>query len=490
MTVRKLFFAISIASLVIAGCGADAGGNDGTDTQKPNTTDESDSPSETNSVPTTDPIGTSDTNDTGDTGTLTTTSDTTDTGSKNFVENFDVYTVAKSVSGAAFAVLADVDGNKVKDIVVSCFGPVSDLTMKGEVVMFSMGNNMSDWIKTTIVPKSINISFPNAVSVRNMDDDTDMDVFLPSGFLACQTNPLAGNCGALNWFEQTSGGWIRHSIVNNQPLFYHHAAFADLNDDGLEDFVTVGEKKPAGGASTAKVQVFFGDESDVRFSTSPKDIGPGLGSIPVLYDIDKDSDLDILSAEYFHNNAKNVSFAWYEQVTAPVGTDVGAWTRHVIADDLGPSIQLALVPGLYGDGVLRGVGTNHTNTLDSANAPESQVVVFDIPSDVKSKWSYTKISEGIVSQKSPFGAPQGAPGVFDVGDVDGDGDVDIAISGDGDNRVFVLEQISGGQWITHTMNENMGQAGAAIGDVDGDGKNEIVFTSYEQNIVRVYKWND
>jgi hypothetical protein len=490
MTKRRLFVLLNALSVVLIGCGDNGSGSDdtgsttsqGQDTEKGTDTHEA--------GPTSTEIST-DTHDTSESDTPSQTNDPIGTDPADYVQNFDRYTVAKSVSGAAFAVIADVNGNGVNDIVVSCFGPLSDLTMKGEVVMFSMGSSLNDWVKSTIVPKSINISFPGAVTVRDMDNDGDMDVFLPSGFLACQSNPLAGNCGALNWFEQTpDGGWIRHSIANNQPLFYHRALFADLNDDGLEDLLTVGEKKPAVGASSAKVQIFFGDNSDSRFSGTPVDIGPGLGSLPELFDIDGDGDLDILSAEYFHNNGKSVSFAWYEQIEAPSGNDPGTWTRHVIADDLGPSIQLTLVPNLYGDNVLRAIGSNHSNTNDNANAPESQVALFEIPSNVKSKWTYTKISQGIVSKKSPFGAPQGAPGVFAVGDVDGDGDLDVAVSGDGDSRVFLLEQVAPGQWRTHVMHDNMGQAGAAIGDVDGDGNNEIVFTSYEENIVQVFKWKN
>jgi hypothetical protein len=478
----------SVVSLALFGCGGNRDGSDDTSSNLPHGTEGSDSATDT-WTDSDHPTVTGDTADTAVTDTSSQTSDTADTTTVEYVDNFEMYTVAKTVVGAAFATIDDVDGDGVEDIVVSCFGPMSDPTMKGEVVMFSMGNNLTDWIKTTIVPKSINISFPNTAIVRNMDDDTDKDVFLPSGFLACQSNPLASNCGALNWFEQIQGGgWVRHGIVNDQPLFYHSAAFADLNKDGLEDFVTVGEKKPLVGASSAKVQVFFGVESDARFSTTPVELGLGLGSLPQLVDIDEDGDLDILSAEYFHNNAQNVSFAWFEQAAAPVGTDVGTWTRHVIADDLGPSIQIALVPNLYKDGVMRAVGTNHTNTKDNANSPQSQALVFDLPESVRSKWPYTKISEGIVSDKSPAGAPQGAPGVFALGDVDGDGDLDVAVSGDGDDRVFILEQTSAGKWKTHVMHETMGQAGVAIGDVDNDGQAEVVFTSYEKNTVRVFKW--
>lgn len=102
-------------------------------------------------------------------------------------------------------------------------------------------------------------------------------------------------------------------------------------------------------------------------------------------------------------------------------------------------------------------------------------------------WPRTPISFGMKSRAgSPF-APQGAPGVFDVGDVDVDGDLDVAVSGDGDPRVFWLEQSSNG-WFTHVVADSVGQAGGLrIADLDGNGTAELVVPVYEANAIYVFE---
>ncbi|HSN26031.1 MAG TPA: VCBS repeat-containing protein, partial [Kofleriaceae bacterium] len=68
-----------------------------------------------------------------------------------------------------------------------------------------------------------------------------------------------------------------------------------------------------------------------------------------------------------------------------------------------------------------------------------------------------------------------------------DGDLDIAVSGDGDAHVYWLEQTSSGQFATHVIEDQLGQAGGmVIGDVDGDGRPELVVTGYEDNVIYVY----
>ena len=75
---------------------------------------------------------------------------------------------------------------------------------------------------------------------------------------------------------------------------------------------------------------------------------------------------------------------------------------------------------------------------------------------------------------------QAAPGVFGRSDVDGNGDVDLAVSGDGDDRVFWLDQTEPGVFATHVQATAFGQAASgSIADLDGDGRAEIVFTSDE-----------
>ena len=151
---------------------------------------------------------------------------------------------------------------------------------------------------------------------------------------------------------------------------------------------------------------------------------------------------------------------------------------------------MAFVDNLYGDGVMRAIGANHTNTAKAMPDPqESAVYVFDKPSDPKQPWPKKQISQGIVSIPGTSMSVQLAPGIFGTGDIDGDGDIDIAVSGDGDPNVYWLEQIApAGTWLTHVLETGLEQAGGmVVTDLNGDGKNEIVVTGYIDNVVYVYE---
>jgi lipoprotein-releasing system permease protein len=133
-------------------------------------------------------------------------------------------------------------------------------------------------------------------------------------------------------------------------------------------------------------------------------------------------------------------------------------------------------------------GTNSANTSKMPPDPqESAILVFDKPAEPTKPWKKTQISKGIKSAPgSPF-SPQAAPGIFGHGDIDGDGDIDLLVSGDGDPRVFWLEQKAPGQWETHVLEKNLAQAGGmVVTDLDGDGKNELIVTGYEANSIFVY----
>jgi hypothetical protein len=476
---KKLFLALAAAVAAwgtAAGCGGGAGGSGaaGTDTD---TDTDADTDTDTDADTDTD-TGTDTDTDTG-TGTDDTPHITPD--------RFTRHVVDDALDGAAWASVGDVTGDGVPDLVISSFGSLISSMTGGSLSVYAAGADLDTWTKIDIAATDGQLKYPNQTSLADLDGDGDLDVVAPAGFLACEMGGLA-DCGALAWFENNGDGtaWTRHDVVayGAQAYYFHGVQLVDLDGDGIDDLVTVGETMTP---KSAMAMWFKGTAGEERFESTPREMGAGLGSLPDARDVDGDGDIDFASAEFYLDAA---SFAWMEQIEAPsVAEPNGVWERHVIDDAVGPAIQLRFVDDLFGDGVTRAVGSNHTNANDGD--PESAVYAYEIPGDpTATPWAEQMISTGIVSVPGTVMAPMAAPGVFDVGDIDGDGDLDVALSGDGDKKFYVLEQVSPGVFVTTVIEDPCGQAGGMkIVDLDGDGGNEIVVTSYEQNAVYVYEWN-
>lgn len=385
--------------------------------------------------------------------------------------------------------MTELDGDQKPEIVGVGFGAMAGIAVPvGEVNVYTRTGGLGSWSAAPVVSSAAGLNFPNSPTLSDVDGDGDLDAILPLGFLVCTAIPGGGPCGGLLWYEQDSGAWHPHTVVaKGAQLFYHHAEHVDFDGDGVKDLVTVGEAAGVFGApGRAETQWFKGTGTADRFESAPRKIGDGGGSVPTVTDLDGDGDLDVVSAQYF---VKDASFVWFERVAEPSsGAPAGTFVKHAIDTQSGVSILFQLVPDLYGDGVLRAIGANHTNTAKTPPDTATEgVFVFDLPADRAQPWARTPISFGIRSRPGSAFAPQGAPGVFDVGDVDGDGDLDVAVSGDGDPRVFWLEQSPNG-WFTHVVAEGVGQAGGLrIVDLDGNGTAELVVPVYEANAIYVYE---
>lgn len=236
---------------------------------------------------------------------------------EDFGANYEVHTLL-SRKAPAFATAGDVNADGHTDLIISHYSPMTDLQMTGELVLLK-GTGDLDNFKVTVLNNTL--KFPHKSTIRDVDGDGDMDIFHPSGFLACEANPLAGgSCGSIAWYENTGSKWKKHQVFGPKyKLFFWIGIFDDYDKDGFDDFITVGERKPMSGAMEAKVLLFKGTETAPYFSDEPIELAEGLGSIPTGRDIDNDGDMDIFSAEYFlpAKSYPQFSFAWYEQLAAP-----------------------------------------------------------------------------------------------------------------------------------------------------------------------------
>ena len=404
---------------------------------------------------------------------------------------FEKIVIDADAQGPAFSTVTDINGDGKLDVVVTRFGVVQlpDLP-KGQVTAYLQGETLEDWTATPIFDQSAGIYWPNDVEMHDIDGDGDLDALVGAGFLACEFVPSVGPCGSLTWFEQMGTSRKMHEIVPmGSELFYHAAVLTDLDGDGLDDLVTVGERRPApdsGEPDRAEIQWFKGNTTETRFETTPGVIGEGLGGLLNGRDLNGDGLMDFAASEFFAN--MGASFTWLEQLEAPsADAPNGLWQRHIIDDEVGPSIQMSFVENLLGDGRLFAVGSNHTNTAKTPADPwESAIYMYEVPADPNATWERTKISEYIESVPGLPTSPQAAPGIFGWGDAEMDGDIDIIVSGDGDPNIYLLAQ-DDGAFTTWVLDKDIPQAGGQkIIDLNNDGKSELIVTGYENNAVYLY----
>jgi len=424
------------------------------------------------------------------------------------IDSTGKYVVDSSATGAAFNRIEDVDGDGLKDIVLSQFG--TQPAYQGEVAIYYNKTygipKYYDFQKKVLFDVNENVCFPNETTIYDIDNDGDMDIFTPSGFIPC-TLPFATSDYGFVWFEQKNNKWMRHDLVaygqklsgEAHQLFFHKAEIADIDQDGIMDLVTVGEiflpPNPAQGqfapVAVAKTFWFKGNNSNDRFESTPYLIGNAGGGLPSTYDVDNDGDLDIISAQYFGFFKTPGSFIWFENN----GTDSN-WPLHIINGPMfGPSIQFSVIENLFGDGVDRFIGANHVNTnpLNPPSGPPPPAglheAVYLLNSPLPNGfWPFSVLTNIMQSRPNSDGSLQLAPGVFDSGDIDGDGDIDIVVSGDGDPNIYVIEQVSPGSFETVILDSNMGQAGVSVGDLNDDGIDEIVVSSFDQNTIAIYNY--
>lgn len=436
--------------------------------------------------------------------------------------------VDTGIQGASFTVVGEIfDGEQ--NLVTSGFGALGPGGLPvagGTLQVYRPRANLADWRKVTVFGSSADVIFPNQPTISDVDEDGDADIIVPAGNFFESAGGV--NRGSLTWWENTgpTTPFVRHNILTEQAWSYHGVQHVDFDGDGIRDIITVGEQgRVAGNQTDDDVQTqFLKGRADLSFD-APISLGDVGGSLPVVYDVDGDGNLDIITSQYFDTGATaedtgRATFLWLERGDDGVaGLSAGDFTPRTIAT-LGPTaagrgvgmgFQIRPVPNFRGPGTVSWIGTNHTNRCLQPYLASEQVLEFVPPADPTQQWSLTTLStpatsaptcpteytngtlpifpgEDITSRAS-YG--QGAPGVFGYGDIDGDGDVDLLVSGDGDRRLFWIEQLADGKTLQHTLTapgEEFGQAGGAVvADLNGDQVAELVFSSFDRNALAIWR---
>ena len=165
----------------------------------------------------------------------------------------------------------------------------------------------------------------------------------------------------------------------------------------------------------------------------------------------------------------------------------------LLASNQGPGFSIVPAENFRGDGVTRWIATNHTNKNipfpPFSLYPEPSVYEFTPGADPTQPWAVETVSTP-GSFPVTGGPGQASPGAAAVGDLNGNGLNDIAVAGDGSRAVYWLEQQADGTFVTNKLSDSDGfgqNGGPVVADLNRSGTNEIVFSSFDQNSVAIWR---
>lgn len=461
--------------------------------------------------------------------------------------------VDTAVTGAAFTALGEVFPGE-KNIITSGYGALTNGVPAGggTLQVYRPGKDLGDWDKVEVFGASEEIIFPNRPTVTDMDGDGLNDIVLPSGYFF-DTNPAkqggSQSRSAITWWKNlgvdakgVARGFTRHDIVTGVGPSYHGVDLVDLDGDGVRDILTTAE---AGNVADNQ------DDDVVRLEylrglggnafAAPVTLAEGLGgSHPVAHDVDGDGRLDVVSSQYFnlsYTDGSDASFLWFRQhgEVGESGLSAAHFEAHTIATagTAGFGFQIQPVVGFREPGKVSWIGTNHQGrcfvqrvlkwVIDDIQVDVPEMVMEFVPGDdLTQPWEMRELSVPENRAADPItcaddfqynpstlihptdhitarsSGGQAGPGVFGHGDLDGDGDVDLAVSGDGDRRLFWIEQTGAATsgpdstpgTTLHTLTspgEVFGQSGGAVvDDLNDDGVPDMVFSSFDTSTVAIW----
>ncbi len=387
--------------------------------------------------------------------------------------------------GSSYLHPADLDGDGYSEFLLTMLsegvdplgGGTPPLAFGGAYVLRRQGSaaagELGAWTTDVAFDRSERIGCPNSSELFDVDGDGVGDWVIGAGFLL---KPQ----GKIVWMKGAAGGSFgppQQIAVPDSTCWYHVALPLDIDGDKDNDFVTschVGDvNDPSSGPSRVE---WFENDGKGRFESHR--IGDGGGSLVSLYDLDADGDLDVIAPQFFGPE----SMVWYEQTGASGGT----WAKHLINNTTGRGFIVKFAD-MNGDGKLDMLYGNHNN--EEAADPKNKVMGiywFEIPAASKvaklPNWDEYKhtVFEGFSVDGTGNADSAGAPGMLNVGDIDGDCDMDVTASGDGDLGLYVFIQQDKGfekvELYRDSSNANSGEQ--HLVDLDGDGDLDVVWAVF------------
>ena len=219
----------------------------------------------------------------------------------------------------------------------------------------------------------------------------------------------------------------------------------DMDGDGDADIV-------AGGGQALYVYENRGSSEDwIRHGSLDGTERIGANGA-VIFDVDRDGDLDVVSAQY------RSTLGWWDN---PGGAlDSALWAYHVLDEGSDFFAHDIVLADLDQD------GRPEEFIYGLHREPEVRLQWFRPGGDPRRVWNRTTIEPGREELDVHYAG-------IDTGDVDADGDVDIAFS----NGWYEARSDRGDAWQWHQMTEIRGISNDLLRDLNGDGRLDLILSA-------------
>ncbi|MDP3939229.1 MAG: VCBS repeat-containing protein, partial [Deltaproteobacteria bacterium] len=359
--------------------------------------------------------------------------------------------VTSADDGARAVIAADADSDGDLDL-------LSASNVDDQIAWYQNdGGSPPSFLTVATTTISTNADGARSVFMADLDGDGDLDALSASE-----------NDNRIAWYEidpadtGTKGAFGAQNDISTAASGATSVHAADLDGDGDLDALSAS-------ASDNKIAWYANTDGAGTFGTQQVISTSASGATSVVAaDVDKDGDLDVLSA-----SAGDNKIAWYEnRLTDGVNNDFNP-TQNVIST-AASGAQSVFAADVDGDGDLDAL---------SASSGDNEVA-----------WYENRLTDGVNNDFNPTqmlitSGASGARSVFAL-DFDQDGDVDVLSASGGDDDIDWYENLNGAgtSWTTRTVfGTASNAAGVLAADLDGDGDPDVASVSENDDTLAWYE---